>query len=83
MSAQQDYSVLAGISMFHGQPMLKTNSNSEEKVHPQASSSNNPESLKNTHAAPSSSSPSYTRPVGSNRFVCLSMINSNISFVYF
>ncbi len=65
----QEYGVLAGISMFHGQPAPKIDSNSEEKVHNQASPSSNPESLQNIHAAPSSSSPSHIKPVGSNRFV--------------
>ena len=72
----QEYGVLAGISMFHGQSMPKTNSNSGEKASPS-------NSMKNTNAASSSSSPSQPRPVGSNRFVCLSISNSNIySFIF-
>jgi hypothetical protein len=39
--------------------------------------------MNNTNAASNSSSPSQPRPVGSNRFVWLSIVNSNIYIVYF
>jgi hypothetical protein len=71
----QEYSVRAGLEMFNGQVVHRTNLDGTERSNDQASngkdstSSNNVSPIKTTPVASNSPSSSRAKLVGSNRFV--------------
>ncbi len=81
----QEYSLRAGLSMMLGPGAHKTNFDGEGKLNEQVSPTKESSSsapVKNTQAAPGSSSPSNVKLVGSNRFVVFQYLIENVSIIH-